>query len=141
MRVILRLILYLILIICFSCEEQGLFVHCPDCTADEPVSAELEAKLDYNTNGTTRVRIYEGNIEDNILFGSFDAYGSTTFYRNVPINKKYTITATYYVTASGKTFIATDSATPRVKYDKYQCDDPCYFVYDRVCDLRVKYTN
>jgi hypothetical protein len=57
---------------------------------------------------------------------------------DVPINKKYTATATYY--KSDIKYVAVDSATPRVKYDKNQCDDPCYFVYDRVVDLRLKYT-
>jgi len=55
----------------------------------------------------------------------------------VSLNKKYTVTATYQI--DGDTYIAVDSAFPRVKYTKEQCEDPCYFVYDRIVDLRIKY--
>jgi hypothetical protein len=137
MRITVRLFLFLILVICFSCEEQVLFVNCPDCTADEPVKTNLEAKLDSKYDNQALIQIWEGNLEDSILLGSYSAY-PPTFVQEVTINKKYTVTATYYIL--NDTFIAVDSATPRVKYDKAQCDNPCYFVYDRICDLRLKYT-
>lgn len=137
MRITIRLFIFLFLVVCFSCEEQGLFVHCPDCTADEPVMAELEAKLEFNYFSTALIQIYEGNIEDGILLGTYKST-STTFRHNVTINKKYTVTATYYIIVDK--YVAVDSATPRVKYDKVQCTDPCYFVYDRIVDLRLKNT-
>ncbi len=137
MRTAIRLFLLLILVTCFSCEEHGLFVKCPDCTANEPDKAELVAKLDSDYYTGALIKIYEGNLEDSILFGTYTAY-SKTFRHNVAINKKYTITATYYL--QNDMYIAVDSATPRVKYDKEQCDEPCFFVYGRVCDLRLKYT-
>jgi hypothetical protein len=84
-----------------------------------------------------QVEIWEGNLEDSILMGSYTSL-SKTFTQQVTLNKKYTITATYYV--SDSKYIAVDSATPRVKYEKAQCDDPCYYIYDKDCDLRLKYT-
>jgi hypothetical protein len=136
----LRIFFLLIIIACFSCEDQGLFVKCDDCVADEPVNAELEIKLE-NSNyyHDIVIQIWEGNLEDNVLFitSSLSAYNST-FRQEVPINKKYTVTATYYI--SNNTYIAVDSATPRVKYEKNQCNDPCYYIYDKVIDLRLKYT-
>ncbi|MCX6325337.1 MAG: hypothetical protein NT144_01605 [Bacteroidia bacterium] len=137
MRIAIKLFLFLILAMCFSCEEQGLFVNCPDCTADEPVRAELEAKLETNYYSDVIIQIWEGNLEDSILLGTYIS-NATTFSHEVTINKKYTVTATYSI--SGINYIAVDSAIPRVKYDKEQCDDPCFFVYDRICDLRLKYT-
>jgi hypothetical protein len=137
MQRILRIIFLLILVVCFSCEEQGLFVRCPDCTADEPVSTEIEVKLEINNYSETIIQIYEGNLEDGLLLGTYQS-SSTIFRHSVSINKKYTVTATYYIL--NDKYVAVDSATPRVKYNKDQCDDPCYFVYDRICDLRLKYT-
>jgi hypothetical protein len=83
------------------------------------------------------INIYEGNLEDSVLYDSFQASGTQATIP-VTINKKYTVTATYYI--PDNYYVAVDSATPRVKFDKTQCDDPCYFVYDKKIDLRLKYT-
>lgn len=135
----IRKILFLIvLIIPFSCEEQGIFVKCPDCTADEPVKIQLELKLDINHNGgPTIIKVYEGNLEDSVLYSSYSPSGTQAMIP-VTINKKYTVTATYYI--PGNYYITVNSATPRVRYEKTKCDNPCYFVYDKIIDLRLKYT-
>ena len=119
----------------FSCEETGLFIICSDCIAEEPMEAKLEIKI-RNTGGSPVIlRIYEGNLEENILFGSYQTV-EEIFEVMVPLNKKYTSTATYKI--AGKTYIAVDAATPKIKYDKIQCENPCYFVYDKIMDLRFK---
>ena len=138
MQKFVRFISFIILIISFSCEDQSFIVQCSDCTPDEPVTAELYADLDPEYYFNCMVQIWEGNLEDSILVGSYPMI-SRTFTLDVTINKKYTITATYYV--SDDTYIAVDSATPRVRYEKSQCDEACFFVYDRKCDLRLKYTH
>jgi hypothetical protein len=137
MENILRTFFFLLLVVSFSCEDQTFIIPCSDCTESEPVEAELSVKLDSKHYYQALVEIWEGNLEDSILIGSAVAY-SDTFVQQVTLNKKYTITATYHI--SDNTYIAVDSATPRVKYDKAQCDNPCYYVYDRKCDLRLKYT-
>jgi hypothetical protein len=138
MKSTIRLFLFLSLVIYFSCEEQGLFVNCPDCTTDEPLNTNLEVKLESGLNNTsTLITVYEGYLEDNVVYSSFHSSDTKTTIP-VTINKKYTVTATYL--RSGENYIAVDSATPRVRYSKEQCNDPCYFVYDRVVDLRLKYT-
>ena len=138
MQKFVRFISFIILIISFSCEDQSFIVQCSDCTPDEPVTAELYADLDPEYYFNCMVQIWEGNLEDSILVGSYPMI-SRTFTLDVTINKKYTITATYYV--SDDTYIAVDSATPRVRYEKSQCDEACFFLYDRKCDLRLKYTH
>ena len=137
MRITIKFFIFLVLVICFSCEEKGLIVQCPDCTANEPFDTELEAKLDPNDYSETIVQIYEGNLEDSVLLGTYKST-ARTFVHFVTINKKYTVTATYY--KYNNKYVTVDSATPRVKYEKVQCEDPCYFVYDRILDLRLKYT-
>jgi hypothetical protein len=138
MQKIVKIISFLILIVTFSCEDQRFFVQCSDCTAEEPFTAQLLADLDPDYYSSAIVQIWEGNLEDSILVDTYTASGKT-FSQEVTINKKYTITATYSV--SNDTYIAVDSATPRVKYEKTQCEEPCFYIYDRKCDLRLKYTH
>jgi hypothetical protein len=126
--------------ICFSCEKQGFTVYCPDCTVNEPKVADLDVYVETNnikTGTVIIIKIYEGNLEDSVLIRSdtYPAYLATNFA--VTLNKKYTLTATYYI--ANNVFIAVDSATPRVKYTREQCDNACYYIYDRTIDLRLKY--
>jgi hypothetical protein len=137
MQKILRILFFLILVVPFSCEDQPYFVKCSDCTADEPVTANLEVNLDPDLFYGAFIQIWEGNLEDSILL-AIDTSFTSSYSREVTLNKQYTVTATYYL--SNDRYIAVDSATPRIKYEKSQCDDPCYYVYDRICDLRLKYT-
>ena len=137
MRNFIRILSLLLLTLFLSCEKQGLFVNCSDCTTDEPLKADLEIKIDFNySQSSVRIDVYEGNLEDNILYSTFYS-SSTTTTIPVTLNKKYTLTATYLV--SDNYYIAVDSATPGVKYEKNQCNNPCYFVYDRNIDLRIKH--
>ena len=137
MHKVLRIFFFIILVISFSCEKQGLIVKCSDCTADEPVTAVLEAQLEPDLYGTAIIQIWDGNLEDSILVGNYTS-SKEIFSQVLTLNKKYTITATYHT--STNTYIAVDSATPRVKYTESQCDESCYFIYDRKCDLRLKYS-
>ncbi len=137
MKNTVRIFFVLVIAILFSCEEQGYFILCDNCSYDEPERTELEAKLDLNQSAAILINLYEGTIEDSILISSYESY-SSSFKYDVMINKQYTITATY--TIGSKKYIAIDSAFPRVRYAKDQCEEPCYFVYDRICDLRLKFT-
>jgi hypothetical protein len=134
----IRGLLFFLSVFTFSCEEKGIFVNCDECTAIEPVKAVLKMKLDHHDYGvSTLINVYTGNLEDSILYNTFTT-SSTETTLSVSLNQKYTVTATYYIPNSH--YVAVDSATPRVTYNKDQCTDPCYFVYDRVVDLRLKYT-
>jgi hypothetical protein len=122
----------------FSCDKSGLFVNCYDCSEEEPYSTDLEIKIDELalTNAITMISIYAGNLEDSILLESYNVRGTDITYEAV-LNKQYTVTATYY-TPDG-TFIAVDSTIPRVRYETDQCTVPCYFVYGKKLNLRLKY--
>ena len=136
MRKIIRTIFLLILVVSFSCEEQGIFVDCTECTAVEPIKTTLEIKLDLNDySHSTIIRVYEGNLEDSVLYDSVNAYAVKTSVP-VTINKTYTVAVSYYF--AGNNYTAIDSATPRVKYNKDQCSVPCYYIYDRTIDLRLR---
>lgn len=132
-----KILLFVALIFCFSCEDQGLIVRCPDCVADEPVTTDLDIKLGSSPGYITTVNVYEGNIEDSVIYSSVKTTSSSASIK-VTLNKKYSVTASYY--ENGNYYVAVDSATPRVRFEKSQCDNPCYFVYDRILNLRLKYT-
>jgi hypothetical protein len=128
--------LLLVILVCFSCEDKGWFVRCSDCTKDEPVTARLNIDLDISSTLLT-LKIYQGNIEDSILYHS-EQITWTKYTIDVPPNKKYTATVTYFI--DGKEYRAVDSATPRIRYTKDQCDEPCYYLYDNDLNLKLKYT-
>ncbi len=135
---ITRIVVLLILVLLFSCEKQGLFVNCSECTSEEPLNTDIQMKVSISdANPVIPIRIYEGFLEDSILYSTYSAR-LTNSYINLTINKQYTFTATYYI--KGKKYITVDSATPQVKYEKGQCDNPCYFVYDKEVNLKLKYT-
>jgi len=137
MRHTIRIFFFLLTVFSFSCEEQSFFVKCDECVADEPVNAELKIKLSKSSSGGAKINVYTGNLEDSILYRTLTTSSTETSIR-VTLNQKYTVTASYL--EPPKTYIAVDSATPRVVYNKDQCTDPCYYIYDRVVDLRLKYT-
>lgn len=132
-------LIFILFILFPSCEEKILFVKCTDCVEEEPVETELEVKLDINAGNwiSAMVSIYEGNFEDSILIGTFEVTDDIFRY-SVQVNKKYTVTATYET--SDATYMAIDSATPKVHYETEQCDKPCYYIYNRMINLRIKYT-
>jgi hypothetical protein len=138
MKSLSKIILFIIILCCLSCEDQGLIVKCADCLDNEPVDVLLNIKVDSNHSGIeTIINVYEGNIEDSVLYTTVKTTDSNASIK-VTLNKKYTVTATYI--EQNDIYVAIDSATPRVRFEKSQCDNPCYFVYDKILDLRLKYT-
>ena len=131
----------------FSCENEELlrdisFIDCNKCTAEEPFTAEIRIKLSdpYKFGSADEmilIDIFEGNLEDDVIFSSFQTSSNETAI-NLPINKKYTITATYYV--NNKTYIAVNSVTPRVKFNESSCDEPCYYTTPGSLNLKLKHT-
>lgn len=130
--------MFLFIVFFFSCEK-GFITNCSDCTETEPVYADIEISIDYqiSSSNNTLISIYEGDLEDGILIKEFSANGRDVTYFEVQINKKYTVKATYNI--GTRTYIAIDSVIPKVRYETNDCDQPCYFVYNKSIDLRLKY--
>jgi hypothetical protein len=112
-------------------------VDCNECSEQEPLTTNITIQLDQGIFNMTEVKVYEGYLEDNILYNT-----STTSKSEITVlvhlNKMYTITASYKQ-LNDDVYIVVDSVYPRVKYDENQCDNPCYFVYDNKVNMRVKY--
>ena len=138
MKIIFKSLIFLLLVLCFSCEKLPYYlVNCDgnDCTVNKPYNTQLEIKLE-NDGILVLVNIYEGILEDNTLYDSFHTrFSSAT--RTVALNKTYTITATYYYEEG--TYVAVNSVTPSVRYVRDMCEVPCYHVYDKVVNLKLKY--
>lgn len=142
------ILIFLAFMLFFSCEEDEqtlqLFtiVDCNECTAEEPLKANIRIKLvDPLKFGYADERIfidiYEGNLEDNVLFKSIQTSSNETSV-SLPINKKYTFMAIYFI--NNKTYKTVNSITTRVKYNKSSCDEPCYYTMPRSVNLKLKYT-
>jgi hypothetical protein len=134
---ITKVIFLIFMILLFSCEDNGIIIDCEECTASEPQDAIIRAEIDVNYTQGTIVMLWEGKIEDKLLLDSVKIF-TATYEKKVSINKTYTITARY--TINNKQYTAVDSATPRVRYTTDYCEEPCYYLYDLTCDLRLKYT-
>lgn len=127
-------ICFLIMVFLFSCEKP-MIIRCSDCLTEEPLKAKIEIILDDYSDIT--VTIYEGNLEDSIIYEAVTTE-ARTFYRSLPLNRKYTLTATYY--DRGNCYVAVNSITPHVLYDENFCEEPCYYIYNNKIDMRIKYT-
>jgi hypothetical protein len=121
-----------------SCEGSEFFINCDDCTTKEPDVATLKCRISLSQNGTL-VHIWEGKIEDSILVDSKRVFSSIVFEKRVPLNRHYTITATYII--DNKTYVAVNSATPKIGRAESKCDETCYYVYGNEVELRLKYKN
>lgn len=135
MKGFLKIFFLILLAFLFSCEEKGWFTECSDCTSTEPEKANLIIKLGV-TSSQVVINIYEGELEDDILYHSITPM-SSVYKIPVGLNKTFTATATYII--DGKNYTAVDSATPKVRFTETQCEEACYYVYDREIDLRLKY--
>ena len=134
MRYLLIILSFIASVFIFSCEDVPI-INCSDCLSEEPTNASVEIRID-GLRSQIAIEVFSGNLEDMILYDSFQADGRELTI-TLPVNNKYTITATYII--DGKKYITVDSVFPRVKFSEDQCDDPCYYVYDRKVNLKLKY--
>jgi len=139
MKSAIRLTVICILVILFSCQKSDMSEsRCADCFTAEPTTAEIKVSLSpfAYSNYKTTISIYEGYLQDSILFQRFETTSSTWFH-TLTINKTYTFVARYY--KDGTYYEAINSVTPTVKVEKFWCVSKCYRVIGDHCDLRIKY--
>jgi len=129
-------IFLLSLVLIFSCEDSKFNTNCEDCLDYDPDQTTIMADLDNPGVSGVLIKLYEGRLEDNVVMDSASIY-HTRYEKRVSLNRMYTITATYFI--NNKLYTVVNSTTPRVNYTETMCEEPCYFVYDRMMDLRLKY--
>ena len=128
----------LCMILLFSCEK-GYITDCNECYTELP-----DVYLRVYINGSDfvpsspLVTLYEGAMEDNIILTQYYVDGFPTYVSfQALLYKDYT--ATLEFTLDGQKYLTIDAACPQVRYDETACDEPCYYIYDNIIDLRLRY--
>jgi hypothetical protein len=127
------------MLLLFSCED-GYVTDCRECDpggVNQPLLKVYIRTPDYLPINP-EVTIYEGALEDSIVLKHIyvdESYSYITY--NAVLYKDYTATVKFIL--NGKRYIAIGVACPQVRYVESTCDEPCYYVYDNVIDLRLRY--
>lgn len=124
----------------FSCEG-GSVTDCRECNPGSigKVTLKLYVRNPEAIPSNPIITLYEGAIEDSLVLRRYtmeDPYAVTIYY-DAMLYKNYTASVEFYL--SGRKYIMIDAACPQVKYDETSCDEPCYYIYDNVIDLRLRY--
>lgn len=137
MKKIVKILFLLAVSIVFSCEKFYDFPGCSDCKEEEPDRAQLSFKFEPSYGVFVDLKVYEGDISDSILLATTRLSIQQPNYKiNVALNKKYSATGTYEI--NKKKYIVVAGTTIRVAYEKQRCNDPCYYIYNDMIDLRLK---
>lgn len=136
----ISIVVSLALLLLFSCEG-SVATDCRECTPDNIGSVTLKI---YVRNPEAIpinpiITLYEGAIEDSIVLRQYtmtDPYALSVYY-DAMLYKNYTASVKFYF--NNRKYILIDAACPQVRYDETSCDQPCYYIYDNVIDLRLRY--
>lgn len=93
------------------------------CYTDAPNELLVKLKLSSSPDGTpVKVRMYEGNVDDGVLFDSLETTSAEESYY-LPVNEYYSAEAEY---SDGEiTIIAVDG--DRLNHESFEnCDQTCY---------------
>ncbi|HBE43419.1 MAG TPA: hypothetical protein DDW27_19905 [Bacteroidales bacterium] len=148
MKPVKIILIFVINVLFFSCESEEVtlrdisFVNCNECSTTEPLNATVRLKLEdpYRfgpANPIIQIDIYEGLLEDNVLFRSIQTNSKETSI-NLTVNKRYTFAAVYLI--GSHTYVAVNSVILRVKYTESSCDEPCYYTVPRSVNLKLRNT-
>ena len=137
--VIKSLVLFSVMTVFASCEEMP-FPSCEECYEDAPTEVTIDITL-FNKyiaqcDTTPVINIFDGDIDNNILITSFTAT-SDCLSPSLPVEKKYTFQAYYKI--NGIIYVAFDSVTPKIKYNKSECEYSCYYIQNKEVNLALKY--
>ncbi|MDX9902522.1 MAG: hypothetical protein RB288_00405 [Bacteroidales bacterium] len=132
-------IVTLAILVLFSCEE-GYITDCGQCYTDYPSQPTLRI-LFWNPDLTmqnAKVTLYEGAVDDSLVIRHYNIEtAASSLSYNAILYKDYSATLEFIF--EGQKYITTGAACPKVRYDETSCDEPCYYVYDNVIDLRLRY--
>jgi len=128
-----------LLTLLFSCEE-SFTGDCSECYPEGVPQAQLKILyrnpdyIPYNP----KVTLYEGAAEDGIIISHYVIEEVVSFIEvDAILYKNYSATLEFWY--KGRKYITTAGACPKAGYDKTSCEEPCYFLYDNVLDLRLRY--
>ncbi|TFH50239.1 MAG: hypothetical protein E4G92_00430 [Bacteroidia bacterium] len=133
----LNLLIVFLLLVVFSCEK-GYITDCRECTTGEIGDVKLKIWIGPRSYDPAlrRVTIYEGAMEDSLILSRFSTSESYVEY-NALLYKDYTVTVEFI--SNGKNIISVDAACPQMRYDENTCNEPCYYIYGNIIDVRLRY--
>jgi hypothetical protein len=129
----------LALLLLFSCEE-GTITDCNECDPDGVYHPQLTIYIRNSEYEPVNplVTIYEGAIEDSIVLNRINVIESTSYITyDAVLYKDYTVTVEFFL--NSVKYVAIGAACPKVRYDESTCEQPCYYLYDNIIDLRLRY--
>ncbi|HZM12897.1 MAG TPA: hypothetical protein VFB86_01845 [Bacteroidales bacterium] len=132
-------IVALALLLLFSCEE-GSITNCAEC---DPAGINQPQLTIYIRNpmyepANPIVTIYEGAIDDSIVLKRINVNESYSYITyDAVLYKDYTATVEFFL--NSVRYVAVGAACPKVRYDESTCEEPCYYLYDNIIDLRLRY--
>lgn len=133
------IILAAIILLLFSCEEEYL-TNCSQCDTSDNYAVRLRISLrnPERIPENPVVTLYEGPVSDGIILERYNIIDpNAVIYYNAILYKDYS--ATLEVRYDGKNYVTTAGACPKVRYDETTCEEPCWYVYDNILDLRLRY--
>ena len=136
-RTLISLVVFLTFL--FSCEESYIS-DCSKCYPEGVPDAQL--KILYRNPEfiplNPKVTLFEGAVEDGIIIGQYIIEEAVSFIEvEAILYKDYSATLEFNL--DGRKYITTAGACPKAGYDKNSCEEPFYFIYDNVLDLRLRY--
>lgn len=136
-RTLIAVVVILTLIV--SCED-SFVSDCSECYPEGVPRAQLRILYrnpDY-VPVNPKVTLYEGAVEEGIMIRQYIIEEAVSFIEvDAILYKDYSATLEFNL--DGQKYITTAGACPKAGFDKNSCEEPCYFVYDNVLDLRLRY--
>lgn len=129
----------LFMILLLSCEE-GIIIDCNNCYTGplEYVSLKINITGRNYIPSNALITLYEGSVEDSVILMQYYIQGSTTITTyDALLYKNYTATLEFNI--GGQDYVTVDATYPQARYEESACNEPCYYVYDNVLDLRLRY--
>ncbi|TFH49249.1 MAG: hypothetical protein E4G92_02170 [Bacteroidia bacterium] len=133
----LNLLIVFLLIVVFSCEK-GYITDCRECATDGIGDVKLKihiGSVSYDP-AYRRITIYEGAMEDSLILSRFSTEAGYVEY-DALLYKDYTVTVEFI--SNGRHILSVDAACPQMRYDENTCNEPCYYIYGNIIDVRLRY--
>lgn len=130
--------LVLVFVLGGACEKKydDFEFDCDNCYREKPGYGPLVIYFSVNAeNDSIPYTIYKGNFEDRIVEYSGEAVFSEEQI-DVPVDEYYSVEALYVY--KGDTIHVVDGDKLRLKKERSECDEKCYYFEDGVIDVRLK---
>ena len=131
-----------LLVLIFACDDDVVpyvdseSVDCEWCFEEVPEYVDVE--LLFNLDKSDSIVIY--TVFSGLAFSSevyfVDTAFEDSFWVAVLLDQKYTVVAKY--TVGEQVIHVVNDCFVKTEYFKYACEEPCYYVHEASCDLKLK---